>query len=265
MAQYQHRLSQYGGIRSWGAVAVALTASASASRCFCFQWLLAEAESAVPSSSAQPVLGQPVIRAISYSGNQLFAANSYSGHPVGRPSRHVPRGHLGDIANRFSPSLVPFDSFGTRVCSPMLAQQGKSATFRRVDQSSSPPYSLRHRPPGLPGTTEYEEESIGGQCQMRGAPKMLPRTDDEDAARWPPARFGHAFVGKPLKAGLESGSVGRSDSYPHSREPTTTMASHNTASEPPFADEPEDTSVRYSPCVRVDVRDTRPSGDDPSL
>jgi len=44
-----------------------------------------------------------------------------------------------------------------------------------------------------------------------------------------------------------SSRSGRSDSYPHPREPTNTMASHNTASEPPFADEPEDTSVRYSP------------------
>jgi RNA polymerase primary sigma factor len=42
---------------------------------------------------------------------------------------------------------------------------------------------------------------------------------------------------------------GRSESKSDHKEPTSTMQSHNTASEPPFAaDEPlEDTSVRYSP------------------
>ena len=68
--------------------------------------------------------------------------------------------------------------------------------------------------------------------------------DDEDAPDRSQRGSGRGSSPNP-KAWPRSG---RSDSYPHSREPTNTMPSHNTASEPPFADEPlEDTSVRYSP------------------
>ena len=133
----------------------------------------------------------------------------------------------------------------------MLAQKGKSA--RNGAYSTSSETGASDAPPSSPPSSAREVEQDGSDDLDTQSNESLsdesPADDSvSDEAEEPdgaPRNRASGRRGSPNpKAWSKSG---RSDSYPHSREPTNTMASHNTASEPPFADEPEDTSVRYSP------------------
>src|SRR3954454_3860494 len=112
----------------------------------------------------------------------------------------------------------------------MLAQKGKPAR----NGTSSTPRAPGSEPPASspvassrPRPSEIEASRARGRSTSHRQRPSARRSAPNPKA-WSPS--------------------GRSDSYPPAREPTT-MPSHNTASEPPFAaDEPlEDTSVRYSP------------------
>jgi RNA polymerase primary sigma factor len=111
----------------------------------------------------------------------------------------------------------------------MLAQKGKSARHGAYSTSSVPPSSPPSAVPSAGPEGEHEDSE-----EMESMSDSSPEDADPDADA--PSR------GSGRKGASPKGwsRTGRSES----REPA---ASHNTASEPPFADEPEDTSVRYSP------------------
>ncbi len=121
----------------------------------------------------------------------------------------------------------------------MLAQKGKSARNGAFSTSSVPPSSP---PSAMPASGRGEEEDSEELESMSDSGfSDVPADDDADSDAGPRNR-GSGRKGASPKAWSRGG---RSESYPSGREPA--LASHNSASEPPFADEPEDTSVRYSP------------------
>jgi RNA polymerase primary sigma factor len=138
----------------------------------------------------------------------------------------------------------------------MLAQKGKSARNRPQSGSSGGGASRDERPSeGVvieddifqeARSSEEEPEELGGDA-FEPSPGSERSADERSAVGLSAPRRG-AGSGKKSKSKAWSQS-GRSESHPDHREPTSTMQSHNPASEPPFAaDEPlEDTSVRYSP------------------
>jgi RNA polymerase primary sigma factor len=159
----------------------------------------------------------------------------------------------------------------------MLAQKGKSARNRPHSASSEGGVSREAPPEGtlVDDDMFHDAGSSGDGLEALAFDEVA---FEEDAA---PRRAGRHRAGvsdasseepAPPDAGAERSAVGlsaprrgagaarkskskgwsqsgRSESHSDHNEPTSTMQSHNTASEPPFAaDEPlEDTSVRYSP------------------
>ena len=140
----------------------------------------------------------------------------------------------------------------------MLAQKGKSARNGAYSHSSGPPANpapeVKASSPASSAraSARNEEDDESSDLESLGAEAVpdegLPDSLEDGEGEEPDATPRNRASGRRGSSNTKDRSrSGRSDSYPHPREPTNTMASHNTASEPPFADEPEDTSVRYSP------------------
>jgi RNA polymerase primary sigma factor len=121
----------------------------------------------------------------------------------------------------------------------MLAQKGKSA--RNGAYSSSAPPSA---PPSSARAVERDADGDDEDFDREPMSDASPSDDDSESDAPPRKSASGRRAGPNAKGWPRSG---RSEAYPNTREPTNTMASHSPASEPPFADEPEDTSVRYSP------------------
>jgi len=146
----------------------------------------------------------------------------------------------------------------------MLAQKGKSARNRPHSASSDDGASREGPPEGSaleddlfsdagpsgdePEVLAFDEEALNEEAprRERGAAARASGAERSSVGLSAPRRGGTSARKSKSKEWSQSG---RSDSHSDHKESASTMQSHYTASEPPFAaDEPlEDTSVRYSP------------------